>query len=69
MKRIPPKWAVRKRDGRWRVYDSGTWYATYDSLQDAHSDATCNAVADVLYAPGGLTLLAQLKTDADRAAL
>ncbi len=58
------RWTVRKRDGRWRVYDHGTWSHTYDTLEEAHTDATCNAVADTLYAPGGLTMLAQLKKDA-----
>lgn len=59
------RWTVCKRDGRWRVYDRGVWSTTHDTLVDAHTEATQNAVADVLYAPGGLTLLAEFKA-ADR---
>lgn len=61
MERVTPRWSVRKRDGRWRVYDRGVWSETYDSLPEAHTEATCNAVADILYAPGGLTLLAEMR--------
>lgn len=65
MKQAKPRWTVCKRNGHWRVYDRGTWSSTHDTLADAHTEATQNAVADVLYAPGGLTLLAEFKTAAD----
>lgn len=61
MERIKPRWTVRKVDGRWRIYDRGTWAETYDTLPEAHTFATCNAVADILYQPGSLTLLAHMK--------
>lgn len=61
MNRAKPHWAVRKRDGRWRVYKRGTWADTFDTLPEAHTDATQNAVAETLYAPGGLTLLAEMR--------
>lgn len=54
------RWSVAKRGGRWRVIDRGVWAETHDSLAEAHTSATQNAVADRLYEPGGLTLLAQL---------
>ena len=54
------RWSVAKRDGVWRVYDRGVWHDSYETLVEAHTDATCNAVADVLYAPGGLSCLARL---------
>ena len=63
MQRVVPRWSVRKRLGSWRVYDRGVWWSTFDTLREAHTEATCNAVADVLYAEGGLTLLAQMKRD------
>jgi len=55
------RWTVCKRDGSWRVYDRGVWAETYDSLEEAHTAATQNAVIDVLFKPGGLSLLALLK--------
>lgn len=61
MHHVKPRWAIRKRDGRWRIYDRGTWADTYDTLPDAHTAATQNAVAETLYAPGGLTLLAEMR--------
>lgn len=61
MERVKPRWSVRKHDGRWRVYDHDTWACTFDTLDEAHNEAMCNAVADVLYQPGGLNLLAELK--------
>lgn len=54
------RWSVVKRDGRWRVLDRGQWSCTFDSLEEAHTWATQCAVADRLYAPGGLSLLAML---------
>lgn len=56
------RWSVRKVAGEWRVYDRGVWADSFDTLEDAHSEATRNAVADVLYQPGGLTLLAELQS-------
>ena len=61
MQRVKPRWSVRKVAGRWRVYDRDVWSDTFDTLVEAHTEATCNAVFDVLYAPGGLTVLAELK--------
>lgn len=58
-----PRWSVRKRNGRWRIYDRDVWSDTCDTLPEAHTYATANAVADVLYAPGGLTLLADMRRD------
>lgn len=60
MTRLIPRWSVRKRGGSWRVYDHNTWAYTCDTLEQAHTAATQDAVADVLYAPGGLHLLAYL---------
>ena len=58
-------WAVCKRDGWWRIYqrrrDGWVWHDTEDTLAEAHTEATQNAVADALYAPGGLTRLAQMR--------
>lgn len=55
------RWTVHKRDGRWRVIDNtGSWYATYDTLHEAHTEATQGAIACHLYAPGGLTRLRRL---------
>lgn len=61
MRRVVPRWSVVKRDGRWRVLDRGVWSDTFDSLEEAHTWATQNAVADVLYRPGGLSWLAWFK--------
>lgn len=61
MTRVKPRWSIRKRDGQWRVYDRGVWADVYNTLDDAHTYATQCAVADVLYQPGGLTLLEELK--------
>lgn len=55
------RWTVCKRDGRWRVLDRGVWWDTFDTLEEAHSYATENAAADILFKPGGLSLLALLK--------
>lgn len=55
-----PRWTVNKRGGKWCVYDRGVLWDTYDTLNEAHSIATRNAVADELYAPGGLTCLKNL---------
>lgn len=56
----PKRWSVRKRNGQWRIYDHGTWADVYDTLPEAHTAATQNAVTDVLWAPGGLTMLREL---------
>lgn len=61
MQPVKRRWTVRKRDGRWRVYDNGVWSETFDTLPEAHTEATCHAVADILYTPGGLTLLAEMR--------
>lgn len=68
MERIKPRWTVRKVNNRWRVYDRGVWHDSFPTLPEAHTYATASAIADVLYAPGGLTCLTQLKADADRSA-
>lgn len=67
MHRVIPRWTIKKRDGQWRVYDRGVWVETFNTLQEAHTEATRNAVADILYQPGGLTLLAELKTTYNKA--
>jgi len=55
-----PRWSVCKRNGRWRVCDRGVWWSTHDSLYEAGTEAMQNAVADMLYAPGGLTWLMRM---------
>jgi hypothetical protein len=55
------RWKVIKRNNRWRVLDGGAWHETHDTLVDAHTAATQNAVAADLYSPGGLTCLATLR--------
>lgn len=66
MNRVKPRWSVIYRDGRWRVMDRGQWSCTFDSLREAHTWATQNAVADVLYRDGGLTCLTELLELDDR---
>jgi hypothetical protein len=61
MERIKPRWTIAKRHGQWRIYDRGTWWDTYNTLPEAHTAATQNAVADILYQPGGLTLLEEMR--------
>lgn len=56
----PPRWTVKKYHGKWSVFDRGVRCDDFDTLEEAHTWATCNAVADVLYAPGGLTCLKNL---------
>jgi hypothetical protein len=51
------RWAIDKKNGRWRVLDRGIWHDSFDTLKDAHTYATQCAVADELYSPGGLTCL------------
>lgn len=58
---LSKRWTVRKRHGRWAVYDNGICWDRFDTLQTAHTWATQNAVSDTLYAPGGLTLLKYLQ--------
>ncbi len=53
-------WRVCKRDGEWRVYQRGTWAEAYPTLVEAHTSATQNAVADMVFAPGGLTRCREL---------
>lgn len=55
------RWTIRKRNGRWRVYQDEWWWDTFDTLEDAHTYATQSAVADTLFNPGGLLKLANLK--------
>jgi hypothetical protein len=52
------RWRVIKRDNQWRVYDRDLWHETHDTLVEAHTAATQNAVAADLFSPGGLTCLA-----------
>lgn len=54
------RWSVRKVNGQWRVYDRGAWWDTFDTLEEAHTYATQNAVADELYESGGLTRLSRM---------
>lgn len=56
------RWRVRKESGRWFVYDERWAHDSCDTLVEAHTYATQLAVADVLFNPGGLTQLAELKT-------
>jgi hypothetical protein len=65
-------WAVCKRGGRWRIYHRrhNDWVWTlgmrhFATLPEAHSEATRNAVADELYAPGGLKRLAIMRQIVD----
>lgn len=62
------RWSIRYRDQRWRVYDRNVCWDTFDTLPEAHTWATQTAVADVLYAPGGLTILSYL-INLERAAM
>lgn len=55
------RWAVCKRNGQWRVMDSGVWHDTFESLSEAHTFATQCAVADKLFEPGGLVYLSDLQ--------
>lgn len=55
------RWTVAKRAGQWCVFDRGIMWDQFPDLDSAHTWATQNAVADVLYEPGGLTLLTILK--------
>lgn len=66
MQRVRPRWTIRKRDGRWLVYDRGVLWDWFHCLQVAHTIATQNAVADVLYSDGGLTCLENLKREAGK---
>lgn len=68
MKRVTPRWTVNKRGTHWCVYDRHILWDRFDTLADAHTAATQNAVADTFYAPGGLTLLTHLKHCADHQA-
>lgn len=61
LNRVEPSWVVRKRAGRWRVYGHGAWWDTYNTLPEAHTAATQNAAAETIYAPGGLTLLTNMR--------
>lgn len=54
------RWTVKKKNGYWVVFDRGVAWDCYTTLEEAHSVATRNAVADELYAPGGLTCLKNL---------
>ena len=57
------RWKVRYRNGEWLIYDGrpsrfgDVCHDSCDTLPEAHTLATQYAVADVLYAPGGLTRL------------
>lgn len=55
------RWTVAKYRDKWSVFDRGVRCDDFDTLEEAHTWATCNAVADVLYAPGGLTCLRRLQ--------
>lgn len=55
------RWTVKKKNGYWTVFDRGIAWDCFNTLDEAHTWATCNAVADVLYAPGGLTCLRRLQ--------
>jgi hypothetical protein len=55
------RWTVRKHNGAWGVYDWGVLSDKFDTLDEAHTWATQNAVADELYAPGGLTRIALIR--------
>ena len=50
------KWAVRKRDNRWQLYDTkGSHFDSFDTLPEAHTMATRYAIAEIVFQPGGLT--------------
>lgn len=59
------RWRVIKRDGEWRVLDSGVWHDSFPTLPEAHTYATQNAVADYLFEPGGLSRLKELEAVED----
>jgi hypothetical protein len=65
VKPIPKRWTVKKKNHYWVVFDRGVAWDCYDNLAAAHTLATQNAVADVLYAEGGLTCLLELKKEAE----
>jgi hypothetical protein len=60
--RMRNKWKVCYRDDVWRIYDGPVWHDSCPTLIEAHTYATQLAVADTLFAPGGLTLLRWLKS-------
>lgn len=62
------RWSIRYRGEQWRVYDRDCWWDSFDTLPEAHTWATRNAVADVLYKPGGLNILRYL-LDLERVAM
>lgn len=56
------RWSVAKLDNnKWGVFDHGTWFDTFNTLHEAHTYATQLAVADCLFAPGGLNTLRSLQ--------
>lgn len=57
---LTKRWTVKKKNDYWVVYDRGIAWNCYNTLAEAHTEATQNAVADTLYAPGGLTTLKYL---------
>ena len=58
-------WFVCKRHGKWRVYERGSWWDSFDSLPEAHSAALAGSVSDELFNPGGLCRLAKLIDEAN----
>lgn len=56
----PHRFTVRKRHGKWRIYDHNTWHDTTDTLTEAHTWATQLAIITQLCTPGGLTKYTQL---------
>jgi hypothetical protein len=58
---IPKRWTVKKKNDYWVVFEGGVAWDCFENLREAHTWATKNAVADELYAEGGLTCLSELK--------
>lgn len=61
---LSKRWTVRKRHGRWAVYDRDVCWDHFDTLTEAHTWATQCAISDTLHSPGGLTLLRYLQSSA-----
>ena len=53
-------WSVRKRKGRWVVYEDACAYDIFDSLPEAHDWATLQTIIEMLSCPGGLARVADL---------
>ena len=55
------RWSVRRWKAGWGVFDRDICFDSFPTLEEAHTYATQCAVADVLFASGGLMMLADMK--------